>query len=138
LARVAQIRERTHDKLAVFSGNGVRTMIDEMRLGFWVHCPTVELSDFFAAAFDLWHGRRREAFDMFGRIQAFGSITGSHDYLMVVRGVFKETTKTRGARSPVRRRPEEAVAAAGGPLDEATKQAVREAWDQYMKPYLRG
>jgi 4-hydroxy-tetrahydrodipicolinate synthase len=140
LARVAQIRERTHDKLAVFSGNGVRTMIDEMRLGFLGHCPTVELSDFFAAAFDLWHaGRRREAFDMFGRIQAFGSITGSHDYLMVVRGVFKETTKTRrgsfagappagggGGRRPA------------GPLDEATKQAVREAWDQYMKPYLRG
>ena len=43
LARVAQIRERTNDKLAVFSGNGVRTMIDEMTLGFSGHCPTVVL-----------------------------------------------------------------------------------------------
>src|ERR1035437_3677329 len=96
LARVTQIRERTNGKLAVFSGNGVRTMIDEMRLGFSGHCPTTVLSDFYAAAFDLWHaGKRREAFDMFGRIQAFNSITGASGYLMVVRGVFKENTKTR-------------------------------------------
>ena len=140
LVRVKQIRERTHDKVAVFSGNGCRTMIDEMRLGFLGHCPTVELSDFFAAAFDLWHaGKRREAFDMFGRIQAWGSIVGGQGYLMVVRGVFKENTKTRRgsfAGAPASgggggRRP-------AGPLDEAAKQNVRDAWEQYMKPYLRG
>src|ERR1019366_211528 len=115
----------------VFSGNGGRTMIDEMRLGFSGHCPTTVLSDFYAAAFDLWHsGKRREAFDMFGRIQAFNSITGASGYLMVVRGVFKENTKTRGSMSG-------GGAAAGGgggsrgaaPLDEAAKQAVRDAWD---------
>ena len=126
LARVAQIRERTNDKLAVFSGNGVRTMIDEMRLGFSGHCPYTVLSDFYAAAFDLWHaGKRREAFDTFGRLQAFNTITGTQGYLMVVRGVFKENTKTRGG-------------AAATPLDEAGKQAVRDAWDQFMKPHLRG
>jgi 4-hydroxy-tetrahydrodipicolinate synthase len=143
LARVTEIRERTNDKLAVFSGNGVRTMIDEMRLGFSGHCPTTVLSDFYAAAFDLWHsGKQREAFDMFGRIQAFNSINGSANYLMVVRGVFKEDTKTRamsmggGAGR--------AAAASGGnnrptpPLDEAGKQALRDAWDKFMKPYLRG
>ena len=105
LARVAQIRERTNDKLAVFSGNGVRTMIDEMRLGFSGHCPTTVLSDFYAAAFDLWHaGKRREAFDMFGRLQAFNTITGAGNYLMVVRGVFKENTKTRGGGMAAERR----------------------------------
>ena len=140
LTRVTQIRERTNDKLAVFSGQGVRTMIDEMRLGFSGHCPTTVLSDFYAAAFDLWHaGKRPEAFDMFGRIQAFNSITGASGYLMVVRGVFKETTRTRGnmGGGP-------ATAGGGGsrgpaaPLDEAAKQAIRDAWDQFMKPYLRG
>jgi dihydrodipicolinate synthase/N-acetylneuraminate lyase len=143
LARVTEIRERTNDKLAVFSGNGVRTMIDEMRLGFSGHCPTTVLSDFYAAAFDLWHsGKQRDAFDMFGRIQAFNSINGSSNYLMVVRGVFKEDTKTRamsmggGAGR--------GAAASGGnnrptpPLDEAGKQALRDAWDKFMKPYLRG
>lgn len=136
LERVTQIRERTNGRLAVFSGNGVRTMIDEMRLGFSGHCPTPVLSDFYAAAFDLWHaGKEREAFDMFGRLQAFNSITGAQEYLMVARGVFKETTKTRvnmgggggrGGRS------------AAEPLNEAGKQAVRDAWDEFMKPYLRG
>lgn len=134
LARVAQIRERTNDRLAVFSGNGVRTMIDEMRLGFSGHCPTTVLSDFYAAAFDLWHaGKKREAFDMFGRLQAFNTITGAQGYLMVVRGVFKETTSIRGNMG----------GGSGGrgvtaPLDEAGKRAVREAWDEFMKPHLRG
>ena len=147
LARVTQIRERTNDKLAVFSGNGVRTMIDEMRLGFSGHCPTTVLSDFYAAAFDLWHaGKRREAFDMFGRIQAFNSITGAAGYLMVVRGVFKENTKTRN--NPGMGGGAAAGGGAGGgggrggrgplPLDEAAKQAVRDGWDQFMKPHLRG
>ena len=143
LARVTELRERTNDKLAVFSGNGVRTMIDEMRLGFSGHCPTTVLSDFYAAAFDLWHsGKQRDAFDMFGRIQAFNSINGSGNYLMVVRGVFKEDTKTRAMSMGVG--PGRSAAASGGnnrptpPLDEAGKRALRDAWDKFMKPYLRG
>jgi dihydrodipicolinate synthase/N-acetylneuraminate lyase len=143
LARVTEIRERTGDKLAVFSGNGVRTMIDEMRLGFSGHCPTTVLSDFYAAAFDLWHsGKQREAFDMFGRIQAFNSINGSANYLMVVRGVFKEDTKTRAMSTGGGAG--RGAAASGGnsrqtpPLDEAGKQALRDGWDKFMKPYLRG
>jgi dihydrodipicolinate synthase/N-acetylneuraminate lyase len=152
LARVGQLRERTNDKLAVFSGNGVRTMMDEMRLGFSGHCPTTVLADFYAAAFDLWHaGKKAEAFDMFGRIQAFNSITGASGYLMVMRGMFKETTKTRsgsmggggGAAAGGGRGGRGAgggggAAGGGGPLTEADKQAVREAWDLFMKPYLRG
>ena len=133
LARVTEIRERTKDKLAVFSGQGVRTMIDEMRLGFAGHCPYPVLSDFYAAAFDLWHsGKRREAFDMFGRLLAFNSITGASNYLMVVRGVFKEDTHMRptpGSGGAAGRTP---------PLDEAAKQAVRDGWNEFMKPYLRG
>lgn len=124
LERVTPIRERTDDRLAVFSGNGVRTMIDEMRLGFSGHCPTTVLSDFYADAFDLWHaGKEREAFDAFGRILACNSIRGAQSYLMVVRGVFKETTTTRGS--------------AATSLSEAEKQAVRDAWERFMKPHLR-
>jgi dihydrodipicolinate synthase/N-acetylneuraminate lyase len=143
LARVTEIRARTNDKLAVFSGSGVRTMIDEMRLGFSGHCPTTVLSDFYAAAFDLWHaGKKGEAFDMFGRIQAFNSITGASGYLMVMRGMFKETTRTRGSMGggggAGRGGRGAGGSGGGGPLTEADKQAVREAWDQFMKPYLRG
>src|SRR5262249_10769007 len=133
LARVAEIRERTGDKLAVFSGNGVRTMIDEMRLGFSGHCPTTGLADLYAQTFDLWHaGKRREAFDMFGRIQAFNTIPNAGGYVLVARGVFKETTRSR---------PTPGMGAGGGrgarPLDEAGKKVIREALETYLKPYLR-
>lgn len=143
LARVTEIIERTGGKLAVFSGNGVRTMIDEMRLGFSGHCPYTVLSDFYAAAFDLWHaGKHREAFDMFGRLQAFNTITGaSSNYLLVLRGIFKETTRTRSAAG----RGARGGAGGGGragrgsqTLDEAGKKALRDAWDEFMKPHLRG
>ena len=144
LLRVTQIRERTGDKLAVFSGNGVRTMIDEMRLGFSGHCPTTGLADVYASAFDLWHaGKKREAFDMFGRILAFNSITGVNGYIMVARGIFKENTKARA--TPGMGTGAGGGGAAGGRggrggarLDEAGKKVIREALETFLKPYLRG
>jgi dihydrodipicolinate synthase/N-acetylneuraminate lyase len=137
LQRVAEIRERTGGKLNVFSGNGVRTMITEMERGFMGHCPTTGLSDVYAQAFDLWHaGRKREAFDMFGRVLAFDSIPNSGAYVLTARGVFKEDTVTRamsisGGGGGAARRP-------SAPLDEAGKRDIRNALNTYLKPYLRG
>jgi len=108
LARVTQIIERTGGKLALFSGNGVRTMIDEMRLGFSGHCPYTVLSDFYAAAFDLWHaGKHREAFDMFGRMQAFNSVHRRIVQLLVgpARHFQRIHQTTRRCRRGWRRRP---------------------------------
>ncbi len=140
LQRVAEIRERTGGKLNVFSGNGVRTMITEMERGFTGHCPTTGLSDVYAQAFDLWHaGKKREGFDMFGRVLAFASIPNADSYVLIARGVFKEGTITRPMSLP--------GAGAGGrvaggrartPLDEAGKREIREALSTYLKPYLRG
>jgi dihydrodipicolinate synthase/N-acetylneuraminate lyase len=138
LARVTQILAATNGKLAVFSGNGVRTMMDEMRLGFSGHCPTTGLADLYQATFDLYHaGDHKAAFDMFGRIQAFNTIPGSGAYIMVARGVFKENTISRpmpgmgpvGGPGPGARDT--------GPLDDAQKQNIRAAMDEYLKPYLR-
>jgi 4-hydroxy-tetrahydrodipicolinate synthase len=136
LERITEILERTSGKLAVFSGNGVRTMIDEMRLGFVGHCPTTGLADVYQSAWDLWHeGKHREAFDMFGRILAFESFPGAGNYILVARGVFKETTKSRpmpgmgsGGGRGARREPA---------LDEREKQVIRDALNTYLKPYLR-
>jgi hypothetical protein len=64
-----------------------------------------------------------------------------------MRGMFKETTKTRGGGGQGRGGAGGAGGGGGGraggrgaagPLDEATKKAVRDAWDEYMKPHLRG
>ncbi|MGO9258786.1 MAG: dihydrodipicolinate synthase family protein [Bryobacteraceae bacterium] len=141
LQRVAEIRERTGGKLNVFSGNGVRTMITEMERGFSGHCPTTGLADIYAQAFDLWHaGKKREGYDMFGRVLAFDSIPNASAYVLIARGVFKENTITRamtlaggggGARSGGGGR-------RGPALDEAGKKEIRDALSTYLKPYLRG
>jgi dihydrodipicolinate synthase/N-acetylneuraminate lyase len=138
IQRIAEIREKTGGKLNVFSGQGVRTMITEMERGFMGHCPTTGLADIYAQAFDLWHaGKKREGFDMFGRVLAFESIPNAGFYVLTARGVFKEDTITRSmSLSPG----QNAGAAPRRPpaLDEAGKREIREALNTYLKPYLRG
>jgi dihydrodipicolinate synthase/N-acetylneuraminate lyase len=144
LERITELRRRTNDQLNVFSGNGVRTMINEMELGFMGHCPTTGLADVYAATFDLWHaGKRQEAFDMFGRICAFSSMgTTGMNSVLAARGVFPPTVKTRKAPptpgvdvTPTGGgRGGAAGLRAGPPLDD---QAIREALNAYLKPYLR-
>jgi len=160
LQRIAEIRKRTDDQMLVFSGNGVRTMINEMELGFSGHCPVVALSDVYAQAYDLWHaGKHQEAFDMFGRILAFNSMGGTgRESIMIVRGIFKHPVRSRNAPAAagVSYTPEAGAGAGGGgragrggggrgagaggassgpQLDD---NAVRAALDNYLKPYLRG
>jgi len=132
LKRITEIRQKTDDKLAVFAGNGVRVMIDELQLGFAGYCPVVSLADVYEQAFELYEaGKPREAFDMFGRVLAFGSISHANQYLMVARGIFKETTKPRPA-------PGMGNGARQAPPTEEDKKVIREALNTYMKPYLRG
>jgi dihydrodipicolinate synthase/N-acetylneuraminate lyase len=142
LQRITEIRRRTNDEMKVFSGQGVRTMITEMELGFSGHCPVVALADVYAAAFDLWHaGKRREAFDMFGRILAFNSLgTTGRDSVLIARGVFKPSVRSRNAPPAagvdVTPGPVAGGGARGGPhLDD---QGVRDGLNNYLKPYLRG
>ena len=131
LLRVTEIREKTGGKLAVFAGKGVTLMIDEMRLGFTGFCPVVGLSDVFQQAWELYQqGKMRESFDMFGRVLAFNSITHASQYLMVARGIFKETTKSRPT-------PGMGAAPKTAPSEEE-KKMIREALNTYLKPYLRG
>ena len=133
LARISEIRQKTADTLGVFAGKGVRTMIDEMQLGFAGYCPVVALADVYQQAFELFEAdKQQEAFDMFGRILAFESISHADQYLLVARGIFKENTKSRpmpGMGNPTNK---------PSPLTEEDKKAVREALDTYLKPYLRG
>jgi hypothetical protein len=133
LQRIGEIRRRTNDEMKVFSGQGVRTMINEMELGFSGHCPVVALADVYAAAFDLWHAdRRKEAFDMFGRILAFNSLgTADANTMLIVRGVFKPTTRSR----PTPGMGGGAAGARTGPrLDE---KGIRDGLEDYLRPYLR-
>jgi 4-hydroxy-tetrahydrodipicolinate synthase len=157
LQRIGEIRRRTNDQMKVFSGQGVRTMINEMELGFSGHCPYVALADLYAQAFDLFHaGKKEDAFAMFGRIQAFGTmgLSTNGNAIMIARGMFKMTTRSRSAPSAAGT-PESTGGGGGGgggrgrggrgggggapamPLADEVK-AIRTALDTYLKPYLRG
>jgi 4-hydroxy-tetrahydrodipicolinate synthase len=133
LARIPEIRQKTGDKIGVFAGKGVRIMIDELQLGFAGYCPVVGMADVYQQAFELYEqGKPREAFDMFGRILAISSIAHVDQYMMVARGIFKESTKSRpmpGMGTSNAKQP---------PLTDKEKQAVRDALDTYLKPYLKG
>lgn len=136
LERVAEIRARTNNRLEVFSGQGVRTMISEMQEGFTGHCPYTGLADLYAQAYDLFHGgNKREAFDMFGRIAALQSmgIQGGNDVL-IARGVFKPTVT-------VRPRPGQDSSGGGGGNrrrgPEIDTQGIRDALQTYLAPYLK-
>jgi dihydrodipicolinate synthase/N-acetylneuraminate lyase len=138
LERISELRKRTDDQLKVFSGAGGATMISEMERGFSGACPYVDLADVFAAAFDLWHkGQKHEAFDMFGRIQAFASITPiSSVDIMIARGVFKPGTKLRTAQAATG-----AEGGRGGGRGRGGKslsiEEIRQELDAYLKPYLK-
>jgi dihydrodipicolinate synthase/N-acetylneuraminate lyase len=138
LERVAEIRQKTGDQLKVFSGQGVATMITEMERGFSGHCPYTTLADVFAAAFDLFHkGQKREAFDMFGRIQAFASITpiSSMD-ILIARGVLKPGV--RGRPAPPVPGSEGRGGGRGRSARSLSIEEIRTELDTYLKPYLKG
>ncbi|HWA09613.1 MAG TPA: dihydrodipicolinate synthase family protein [Opitutaceae bacterium] len=135
LERITELRRRTGDQLRVFSGQGVRTMINEMELGFVGHCPYTGLADVYAAAYDLWHaGKKREAFDMFGRVLAFGSLgTADWSNVLAARGVFKPNFKSRKAAGAGGGGGGGGRGAAGPRLDD---QGIRNGLN-YLKPYLK-
>ncbi len=134
LERVAELRRRTNDQLRVFSGQGVRTLISEMELGFVGHCPYTGLADVYASAYDLWHaGKRQEGFDMFGRILAFNSLGNADgNGLLVARGVFKPSVHAR-------QMPPVPGGGPGGPRlgPKMSVKAIRKGYEDYLKPYLR-
>ena len=132
LERVAEIRKRTGEQVKVFSGKGVQTMMTEMELGFSGHCPYTNLADVYAQAYDLFHeGKRREAFDMFGRVLAMGSMMPVNTIdVMIARGVFKEGTRTRSG-------PPVPGAPAKRPALSISHEQMREKLQNYLGPWLR-
>ncbi len=147
LARITEIRKATNDEVKVFTGNGVRMMMNELMLGAQGYCPTVDLADIYAQAFDLWvAGKRTEAYDMFGRILTFNSITQAvnmpQKYVLVARGVFKNT-RTRGGSNMAAGVAGGAARGGGGGGGRGSRaftpegeKVVREALN-LLKPYLK-
>jgi hypothetical protein len=146
LERIGVLRRGTENKLAIWAAGGGtgNLLMQQLPLGFVGLCPTPQFADLLQQVQELyWAGRRREAFDMFGRVQAFAQMPGALDYMMVARGVFKETTKSRPQPMEVEARrttPPGATGSGGGrnaPVSDEQKANIVAALNAYLKPYLR-
>jgi dihydrodipicolinate synthase/N-acetylneuraminate lyase len=136
LQRAPGLLSRTGGSLEDFSGAGGHTFFAELEEGFLGTCPYVGLSDVLQKCFDLYQaGKKRDAYDVFGRFLAFDSIPRANEYVCIARGVFPEGAIMRVNPPPPdaprmgRRRPE-------GPITDAQKAEIRLALDTYVKPYL--
>jgi dihydrodipicolinate synthase/N-acetylneuraminate lyase len=131
LERIKELLARTNNRLSVFSGRGVNTMITEMERGFAGHCPFVSFSDLYASAYDDYHaGRLHEAFDQFARIEAAGTMFAQSDVnILIARGVFQPGTTTRVAPP--------AAGAAPKHAPPSDPEEIKRELDKYLKPYLK-
>jgi dihydrodipicolinate synthase/N-acetylneuraminate lyase len=141
LSRVGELIERTGNKLAVWAAGGAtgNLLLEELPAGIVGLCPTPQLADLLQQVMNLyWSDKKNQAFDMFGRVQAFATIPGAMEYLMVARGVFKENAKTRV--QPMEPEAKSPGAGGGGrraaPLTETQEQAIRKALTDYLGPFL--
>ena len=130
LKRLPDFRKQTDGKFLVLNADGANLMLNGMTLGFDGYIPKTGLADVSQAAFELWNaGKHKEAFDMFGRVQAFQTLPGAMQYVLTARGVFKETTTIRDARR--------IFGANGVTPDEAQRKFIRGALNEFLGPYLR-
>src|SRR5262249_16388312 len=142
LERAPELIKRTDNKLAIWAAGGGtgNQLLEELPLGFAGLCPTPQYADLLQQVMELyWSGKKQEAFDMYGAGQGFATIPGATDYMMVARGVFKETTKLR--QQPMEPEAKSANPGGGGggrqkaPLSESQKARIRESLNTYLKPY---
>jgi len=133
LERAPDLLQKTGGKVEDFSGAGGMTFFAELELGFLGTCPYTGLADVLQACFNNYRaGRKREAYDIFGRFLAFNSLPHANEYVMKARGVFADDAVMRAnpgaAPGGARRRP--------GAITEAHKAEIRIALNTYLKPFL--
>src|SRR6201995_1142517 len=122
LERAPDLLKKTGGKLEDFSGGGGYTFFAELELGFLGTCPYTGLADVLQASFNAYRaGKKREAYDTFGRFLAFNSLPHANEYVMKARGVFPEDAIMRSnpgaAGGGGRRR--------AGEITEANKAEIR-------------
>jgi 2-keto-3-deoxy-L-arabinonate dehydratase len=143
LTNIAMLRERTSDRLKVFSGSHGRKLIEEMSAGFSGSMPAASLADLYAATFDLWQeGKRDEARAMQARtMKALDQMLmygmEGMKYVLYARGVFK-TYSARKAKDLGFTAT--AAIVSGGvsaqPLDDVGKNVLGNMVDS-LKPFFR-
>ena len=136
LERAPELLQKTGGRIEDFSGGGGMTFFAELELGFLGTCPYTGLADVLQTCFNSYRaGRRREAYDMFGRFLAFNSLPHANEYVMKARGIFAEDAIMR-VNPPVPGQPAGGGRRRGGAITEAHKAQIRLALSTYLKPHL--
>jgi len=136
LERAPDLLQKTGGKLEDFSGGGGMSFFPELELGFLGTCPYTGLADVLQACFNAYKaGRKREAYDSFGRFLAFNALPHANEYVMKARGVFAEDAVMR-ANPAAPGAPAGAGRRRGGQITDAHKAEIRMALDTYLKPFL--
>ena len=137
LERAPELLQKTGGKLEDFSGGGGMSFFPELELGFLGTCPYTGLADVLQACFNSYRaGRKREAYDSFGRFLAFNALPHANEYVMKARGVFAEDAIMRSNPAPAGAPAGGAGRRRGGQITDAHKAQIKLALDTYLKPYL--
>jgi len=135
LERAPSLLQRTGGKLEDFSGGGGMTFFPELELGFLGTCPYTGLADVLQECFNAYQaGRKRDAYDIFGRFLAFNTLPHANEYVMKARGVFAEDAVMRA--NPATVQAGAGNRQRGGLITDAQKTEIRAALDTYLKPFL--
>ena len=136
LERAPDLLQKSGGKLEDFSGGGGMTFFAELELGFLGTCPYTGLADVLQASFNAYRaGRKRDAYDIFGRFLAFNSLPHANEYVMKARGVFAEDAIMR-ANPAAPGAPPAGGNRRRGTISDANKAEIRLALDSYLKPFL--
>lgn len=137
LERAASLLQKTGGRIEDFSGGGGMSFFPELELGFLGTCPYTGLADVLQACFNSYRaGRKRDAYDIFGRFLAFNSLPHANEYVMKARGVFAEDAVMRSNPPEPGAAPAGGGRRRGGPITDANKAEIRLALDTYLKPFL--
>jgi 4-hydroxy-tetrahydrodipicolinate synthase len=143
LDRIGPLIQGSDNRLAVWAAGGGSgdLLLEELPLGFVGLCPTPQFADILQQVQELyWNGQKRQAFDMYGRVQAFATIPGAIEYTMIARGVFNAGTTFR--EQPMEPEARKGTGSGGpfkqnrGPLSDKQKEFIRAALSEYLKPFL--
>jgi len=136
LERAPDLLQKTGGRIEDFSGGGGMSFFAELELGFLGTCPYTGLADVLQACFNAYRaGRKRDAYDSFGRFLAFNSLPHANEYVMKARGVFAEDAVMR-SNPAVPGAPAGGAGRRGGQITEAHKAEIRTALNTYLKPFL--
>lgn len=135
LERAPDLLQKTGGRIADFSGGGGLSFFAELELGFLGTCPYTGLADVLQTCFNSYRaGRKRDAYDTFGRFLAFNSLPHANEYVMKARGVFAEDAIMR-VNPPAPGQPA-GGGRRGSAITEAHKAQIRLALNTYLKPFL--